>query len=347
MNMHSNGNGSDNENIKPNNGNKRHINLKPSIYTGNSNTNNNNGITKSNRKYRPDSVHSYPFMDTSGHVGDVLHSQSQSHSQFSGYENPDFPGLQEHYLCNTSYHGRMRLISKIYHEICASGGKMGLRYVDIPIALRSLGVTISSRVEQILIQGKDLYKRQSLNNMNSVGNTNTNTNGTNSNTNIPCTISLTQFQEIVKKCMNLQSHSGHSEQTGHDAPSKAGMAGHHEDNIHNDVESGVGNGVGTGTGLGLGDELLIHDILSHDDANREREWVTREHIEEEQQTQQRQNKGKGGGKGKGSGNSSGVKSQCRGIQGMYIYISYIYIYINIYTLLTTHTHLHIHTIYRA
>ena len=68
---------------------------------------------------------SYPFVDDSGTVGSVLSIPGASY-----VEEPEID------LCRITLPGRMRLITKIYHEICSSGGKVGMKHADIPVALK-------------------------------------------------------------------------------------------------------------------------------------------------------------------------------------------------------------------
>ena len=92
------------------------------------------GNSKGVRHSRSDAMTNFPFVDEGG-VGDVLHVQGPG----SLDPDPSRNIATEEGIVNLntmSYPGRMRMITKIYHEICSSGGKAGMKFSDIPVALK-------------------------------------------------------------------------------------------------------------------------------------------------------------------------------------------------------------------
>ena len=74
---------------------------------------------------RRDAMANYPFVDNTGTVGNVLSIPGSSYIEEPAVD-----------LSKITLPGRMRLITKVYNEICSSGGKVGMKHADIPVALR-------------------------------------------------------------------------------------------------------------------------------------------------------------------------------------------------------------------
>jgi len=162
---------------------------------------------KAERHSRADSMTTFPFVDDRGSAAEALYlgcTSGTGAEAGGGGADETIGGVN---LLKTSLPGRMRLITKCYHEISRSGGKKGMKHVDIPVALRSLGVCVAARVEKLLASGGGIH------------NTVKGTAGPKDPANTPLaptTITLAQFQEIVKKCLELERKRDQSK-SGSDA----------------------------------------------------------------------------------------------------------------------------------